>query len=373
MRIARHLRVGAGVCLVVSLSAATLLGQRGSSPSGLNLRSSKDISTLLQDGTRLAEKRRFAEAQIPLKKALADAPTNFNVLFTLGKVDASLGELVQGIRLLRKAAAIEPEDAEVHFDLALALAGAGQLPEALKQILVAEKLQPKSERTHLHRGRMLAQMNHPAEAAREFAAAKSLDSRDPRVYFYWALLERDQGNLRKETQLLRTLTQLGPHSFIAFYLLGKSLSSQGRIDAAIAALKTAIKLNPRASEAIYLLAMDMRRKDPEAAKELMRRFQKLREQQTGLSHIEALGFVAVHDSAKGDWTNAVKLFRKALAECNGCSIEVGLRKNLGLTLCKNGQIAEGTKELKEALKLDPNDSEIVKALRILEGKSGSKE
>lgn len=371
MRITRHLRAGATVCFVVSLSAAMLLGQHGASPSDPAPRSSKNIPTLLQEGTRLAEQKRFAEAQVPLKKALADAPANFNVLLTLGKVDARLGELDQGIRLLCKAAAIEPEDAEVHFDLALALAGAGRLPEALKEISIAEKLKPKSEETHLHRGRMLAQLNHPAQAASEFAVAKSLDPRDPRVYFYWALLERDQGNLQKETQLLQALTRVGPYSSIAFYLLGKSLSSQGKIDEAILALKTAIKLNPNASEATYLLAMDMRKKDPEAAKVLMRRFQRLREQQAGLSHIEALALRAVHDAAKGDSEDAVELFHKALAECNGCSVEEVLRRNLGLTLCRSGRIVEGTTELKKALKLDPDDAETAKALRALEGRRES--
>jgi hypothetical protein len=42
-----------------------------------------------------------------------------------------------------------------------------------------------------------------------------------------------------------------------------------------------------------------------------------------------------------------------------------LHKNLGLTECQGGRFEDGEKDLRQALKELPGDSEIVKALEIL--------
>ena len=58
------------------------------------------------------------------------------------------------------------------------------------------------------------------------------------------------------------------------------------------------------------------------------------------------------------------LLKKALASCEDCELAAALHKNLGLALCNNGNLDECKQELQEALKLNPNDPDIVKALNI---------
>jgi Tfp pilus assembly protein PilF len=78
-----------------------------------------------------------------------------------------------------------------------------------------------------------------------------------------------------------------------------------------------------------------------------------------------LGNQALAASTQQDWPKAISLLHRAIAQCNGCSIEAGLRKNLGLTLCRSGQIDEGAAELHKSLKLNPSDPDVVKALSTI--------
>lgn len=325
-----------------------------------------DVAALVRQGTALAKQQQFAEAEVPLQEALHQAPNNLDVLRTLGKVESRLGQHTQALQLLEKAVALATHDARVHYELALAQADAGELPLALQQVTTAERLQPAMEKAHLNRARILADMNRPIEAEREFSTAAHLMPHDPQIYYYWALLERSQGNLPKESRLLTMLTRLSPHNARAFYFLGRSLAEQSKRQQAIAALKTAVHLDPRASGPVYLLARELRPVDPVAAEALMQRFQAIRKQDQRLSSLKSLGNEAVRATAQQDWARAIRLFRHAIAQCNGCSIAAQLHKDLGLTLCRAGQVQEGATELRKALKLDPDDTEIVKALQIVD-------
>ena len=80
--------------------------------------------------------------------------------------------------------------------------------------------------------------------------------------------------------------------------------------------------------------------------------------------MKALGNEAYLAANKQDWPEAIRLLKKALASCQDCELAAGLHKNLGLALCNNGNLDECKQELQEALKLNPNDSDVVKALNI---------
>jgi Flp pilus assembly protein TadD len=45
-------------------------------------------------------------------------------------------------------------------------------------------------------------------------------------------------------------------------------------------------------------------------------------------------------------------------------VAAALHKNLGLALCSNGNLDECKQELQEALKLNPTDTDVVKALNV---------
>jgi Flp pilus assembly protein TadD len=63
-----------------------------------------------------------------------------------------------------------------------------------------------------------------------------------------------------------------------------------------------------------------------------------------------------------DWRESIRLFGEALETCGDCEIEGALHRNLGLTLCRDGQIEPGGEELRKALALNPQDRDAAKAL-----------
>jgi len=62
-------------------------------------------------GLILAEQQKFADAEIPLERALQLAPEDLRVLSAAGKVKARLGKSEEGIALLRKVIALAPNSA----------------------------------------------------------------------------------------------------------------------------------------------------------------------------------------------------------------------------------------------------------------------
>lgn len=121
------LALGAGLMPVVSgQSRPTDRGSTGS-----------QIDQLMNAGQELAIQGRFAEAEVPLKRAEQLAPDNYALLMLLGKVEGRLGKQADAIALLRRVVSGEPKMADAHVNLAIALADAGNLEEALNETSTA--------------------------------------------------------------------------------------------------------------------------------------------------------------------------------------------------------------------------------------------
>ncbi|MGA7522100.1 MAG: tetratricopeptide repeat protein [Acidobacteriaceae bacterium] len=344
------------------LRSAPMLAQQALAAPGAG---KPEVDALQAEGAALAAQQRFAEAEIPLGRALALAPGNVDLLRIAGKVEGRLGHMDEAVNLLQRAEALQPLDPQIHLELGIALADAENFPRALEEVSAAEKLEPGSGEAHLNRARILDRLGKAAEAEGEFAVAARLSPRNPDVFYYWALLESEEGRLGKESDLLERLTRLKPADDQAFYLLGRSFEQQGRRQESIAALRTVIRLNPESGEALYMLSRELRATHPAEAEKLSQRFLALRKKNADQEAAIALGNQGVEASRKNDWHRAIDLLRKALAACNGCAIEAGLHRDLGLTLCRNGQVDEGSRELHEALRLNPSDVDTVKALEVI--------
>jgi tetratricopeptide (TPR) repeat protein len=236
----------------------------------------------------------------------------------------------------------------------------------LAETSAALALQPRSPQAHLNRARILADLHRNTEAAEEFAISRKLAPDNPDVFFYWALLEREETHLARETELLQRLVQLQPTNDRAFFYLGRSLSEQSRHEESIAALRRAVELNPHAGDAVYMLARQVRPQNPEEASTLMQQFKQVRSQDAKLDTIKDLGNEAYAASQRQDWPRAIQLLRNALSECGDCSIVAGLHRNLGLALCHTGDLEEGAEELHTALRLNPEDRDAVAALNIIQ-------
>jgi tetratricopeptide (TPR) repeat protein len=115
-----------------------------------------------------------------------------------------------------------------------------------------------------------------------------------------------------------------------------------------------------------MLSRELRKTDPEKSEELFQEFKAKQHQQLVLDESKSLGNEAYVAANKHDWPEAIGLLHKAIEICGDCEAAAGLHKNLGLALCRNGSIDEGRNELKIALKLNPDDPDVVKSLAALD-------
>jgi tetratricopeptide (TPR) repeat protein len=344
------------VCCAINLSRVFATAVPQGAPSA---------SQLLEQGRKLLAAGKLAEAELVLDRAEKLAPSDSVILGMDAKVKGRLGEYASAVDLLKRVIGLIPESAQAHVDLAIALADSGDLNGALAETATAISIDPALAIAHLNRARILSDMNRDGEARDQFALAARLDPGNPDGYFYWSFGERAQGNFTKETELLRKVVKLQPRNVKAHIKLADSLLDQNRAAEAVAELRIALAIDPDSSPAIYKLSRALRTADPEESKRLRAQFDQLKARNSVLDQAKALGNEAFHAFTVQDWREAVRLYSEAVETCGDCEIESALHRDLGLTLCRDGQIDRGADELRKALALNPEDRDAAKTLEMI--------
>ena len=320
----------------------------------------------LSSGQALLKQGRLAEAEVELEKARSLSPNDCQLLTLLAKVKGRLGKSQEAIALFQRVAELKPKSAEAHLDLAIVYADAEMRAQALEETAKALALDPHLAPAHLNRARILDDLHREQEARAEFTTACRLLPNDSDCFFYWSFAEHALGDFAKETLVLQRAVKLQPERVKAWVLLASSLLEQSRKPEAVEALRHALTLDPNSSEATYMLSRALAGSDPQEARRLREQFAALREKNTVLDRSKSLGNEAYVASTRQDWPNAIRLYKEALDACGECEIQPALHKNLGLTLCHSGNLEEGVRELHKALDLNPNDTDVVKALSMVE-------
>jgi tetratricopeptide (TPR) repeat protein len=351
--------------LIASLGSISLACSAQHAAKGTSEKGTSETNSLVTQARALVAQGKLAEAEIALNQARDLSPDRLDLLTLLGKVEGRVGDYSQAVLTFRHVAALQPKSPDSHLDLAIALADNKDLSSALDETAAALALAPHSAIAHLTCARILDDLHRPQDSEAEFALVSKLAPENADCLYYWSLLEREQGNLPKETELLQRLVKLRPNDERAWFSLGRSLSEQSRDQEAIPPLRKAIALDPDAGGALYLLAKKVQKQNPAEYRQLMQRFQQTRDKSKDLDAIKTIGNQAYQASQRQDWPESIRLFREALASCDTCSIASALHRDLGLVLCRDGQIDQGKAELQDALALDPDDRDAAQALTIL--------
>lgn len=322
-------------------------------------------SELLDQGQKLLEAGKLAEAELVLDRAEKLAPSDPVILDLDAKVKGRLGEDASAVALLKRVIRVTPQGAQAHVDLAIAFADSGDLNSALAETATAISIAPALAIAHLNRARILSDLKQDGEAGVEFALAAQLAPGNPDCYFYWSFAERAQGNFAKETELLRKVVKLQPGNVKTHIKLADSLLHQRRTAEAVAELRIALAMEPNSAQALYKLSRALHTTDPEESKRLSDQFLRLKAQNSVVDQAKALGNEAFHAFTVQNWRESVRLYSEALETCGDCEIESTLHRDLGLTLCRDGQMERGTEELRKALALNPKDRDAAKALEMI--------
>ena len=323
-------------------------------------------SELLEQGRKLLGAGKLAEAELVLDHAERLAPSDSVILTLDAKVKGRLGEYSRAVDLLKRVARLIPESAQAHVDLAIALADSGDLDGALKDTSTAISIAPDLSIAHLNRARILSDMKRDQEAGDEFISAARLAPNDPDCYFYWSLAEKAQGNFTKEEELLQKVVKLEPRNVKAHIALANDLLDQDRTAEAVTELRIALAVDGNSAQALYKLSQALRTTNPEESAKLRAQFGRLKTQISVVDQAKTLANKAFHSFTLEDWREAARLYDEALETCADCEIEGALHRDLGLSLCRDGQITRGANELQKALALNPEDRDAAKALEAIQ-------
>ncbi len=308
-------------------------------------------------GLVLAEKGKFADAEIEIRTA----PESVKSLTALGMVQTKLGK-PEAVDTLRKVVALDPKSAGARLNLGIALADSGNLPPALAEFTEAIRLDPGNAPAHYNRGRVLKDLGQLEEASREFEAAGPM----PEALLLYAQVEQQLDHRDRAIALLRRAIEIEPGNARAYFVLGQNLKQGGNASEAVAVWKQSLKVDPSHGESLYALYRALAVSNPEESKVYGARFADLKKQSQIVNRAETLSNFAIAAAAEKDWAKAISRLQEALRICDGCVSGADLHKNLGLIECQAGDVQNGERELRIALKDKADDPDIQKALKIID-------
>jgi len=322
-------------------------------------------SALLEQGRKLVGEGKLAEAELVLDRAEKLAPSDPVILTLDARVKGRLGESSSAVALLGRVVRLTPESAPAHVDLAIALADSGDLASALAEATTAISIAPSLAIAHLNRARILSDMKQDRAAEDEFVSAARLSPDNPDCFFYWSYAEQAQGNFTKEAELLQKVVKLEPGNVKAHLRLANDLLDQNRTTEAVAELRSALAIDPNSAQALYNLSRALHSTDPEESKRVRAQFDRLKAQSSFVDRAKALANDAFHAFTVKDWRESVRLYSEAVESCGDCEIAGALHRDLGLALCRDGQIERCAGELHKALALNPEDRDAARAVEAI--------
>jgi tetratricopeptide (TPR) repeat protein len=258
---------------------------------------------------------------------------------------------------------------EAHANLSLILAQADELGSAGEHLDRALELQGNCRAaaySHYFRAKVWGAQKQNEKATAEFKKAVQLR---PDYAEAWS----DLGGMRRlaldhegAVQALERAVVVKPDDGLAQYRLGLLYLQDGRALRAVKHLKRALSGRPDDRATLYNLMLGLRKTGQfEAAKPIEARWAELQHQSDRATEVGLTASVVNRDGIEleksGDIRGGRAKYRTALdLDPTGS----GFRLNYALALCRLNRWQEGVVELREVLRIDPDNADAAKALYI---------
>lgn len=319
-------------------------------------------------GSALALVPRRSEAIMELRRAIELRPESAPVYNTLGMALARFAELGTARKAFENALELDPQFADARVNLTLVL---GQLKEfdlAVSHITRAIELQgdsPASAYSHYLRGRLYDKQNMTVEAVQEFEKAVHLRPRFAQAYVELGTARAKLFD-RKALEAFEEAAELAPDDANARYLLGREYLRKGKAAEAVEHLREAARLKPDHRAVMYNFSRALRKAGlTDESKGVDKKLSEILRSSAKATQnallATTLGNAGVELEKSGNVTGAIEKYTAAL-ELD--PLRSGFRQNLGLALCRLGRWDEGIEELREAIRIHPDNQEATRALYI---------
>jgi tetratricopeptide (TPR) repeat protein len=355
----------------------------------------------LEGAWDLIAKGRRGEAITLLRQILASKPANAEARLLLGSVLMEEGQGAESIEQLKQAVRLKPGSSEAHNALGEAYNTFGQPKAARPEFEEAVKIDPRFAQAHVNLAAAMLQDGESQPAAAHLDRAISLignttdaayplylrakvhtEQREPakaipdleravklRPDFgeAWSDLGEARRTLFDDAGALaafRRAVELSPEDSVAQARYGAKLLDTGKAHEAVEHLDAAVRLDPKNQSALNSLQAALNKDgQTERANEVRRQLAALirerdKNDQALVKAIETNNRGAELEK-KGDVRAALDRYRAALELQPD---HVGIRTNLAVALLKLGYWDEGIAQMREALRRDPGNTDLQKAL-----------
>ncbi|HEX3878639.1 MAG TPA: tetratricopeptide repeat protein [Bryobacteraceae bacterium] len=342
------------------------------------------------------------EEAVTLLRGLIQAnPRNADARLLLGSVLMEADQRSESIAQLREAVRLLPESAEAHNALGEAYNAFGETAAAKPEFERAVALDPRHAQAQLNLGDVLVQQNEAQAATLHLDQAILLFGQKPdaayahylrgKIYIGERDAEKavaelqqaielrpdfpeawsDLGSARKSLSdnagavtALRRAVALNPKDPVAQYRLGSELLDVGVAHEAVEHLEAAVRVDPKDQSALNALQRALRKDGQvERAEAVKKQLAKviMERDQTDQKMIAAfeLNDRGAELEKAGDVRGALEKYRAALELLPE---HPGIRTNVAVALLKLGNWEEGISQMREALRRDPGDTKLQKAL-----------
>ena len=268
--------------------------------------------------------------------------------------------------LFHKVVELDPKSPGAHLNLGIAMADQFDLNGALAEFTRAVQLDANNAQARYNRGRDSARL-----AARRRSQTGAGSGHTARSHFGRCMVFAGPHcppgwRYRPGSHCIQEVACGQSEQPETLYMLGQELQRKGDIQGARQMWEKAIEIRPQYSQAIYSLSRLLAKSDPERARQLQARFERLQSDQHIMDRAQSLGNFALASADAHDWQQAIAQLKEAIAVCGECSARPQLHKDLGLIYCHSGSLSDGRAELLEAKRLTPGDQDVEKALRLLD-------
>ncbi len=277
-------------------------------------------------GSVLARQGKSNEAIAALREAIGLDPSFPQAHAALGRQLAAIGKVEEGVVSLRRAISLDPRRADVHSDLGMALRQAGKLEAAAGALREAVRHKGEDDQAHYRLGVVLFELKRLDEAVAQLRAAVRINPEEFWYHFTLANTLEGQGKRDEAIPEYAAAVRIKPDDAGARVNLGTALAQQGKFDQAIAEYREAGR-QKRDLALPDLIQSELERTTPA---------------RRPTTQLPANGAGRQAGPVKSD---------DAVARCR-----------LGRALVDEGKVDDAISELREAIRLEPANSE---AHRIL--------
>jgi tetratricopeptide (TPR) repeat protein len=327
----------------------------------------RDAEARLMLGSILTEDRKNAEAIVHLSEAVRLRPRSAEARNALGEALSGSGD-TKGARLeFERTVALDPNFAPARVSLGLILAEGGESAAAAEHLDRAIKLlgrDPDAAFPKYLRAKICTGHDEFDKAAAELKDAVALR---PDFFEAWS----DLGQARKALlddagafAAFQKAVELNGDDPVARYRLGAEYLRQGNAHEAVRHLEESFRRNPKNQSTLYSLQIALRQDGQlERARLIKERLAEVlreidRESQAAFTALRLNNEGAALEK-EGKLPLALEKYREAVRLDPG---HVGIRTNFAVALLRLGHWAEGISEMREALRRDPKNEVLKKAL-----------